>query len=200
MHTVVLTMRGSSRIQFIQNSLNSAGISNYRIFYGINGKKSGLRTVIPYEYDAPGSGYLIPPEHLGCTVSHWILWNSLLFENSTEDMFMVVEDDAIFRPNWKHALESALSCMPDDWDILYLGSCCAADKIKNQIGPNLFEGMPFCTHCYVVRKKALETLVSTNEQFYGKVDIQMYLNNRHLLKCFTVFTRVVDQHETEISD
>jgi hypothetical protein len=40
-------MRGSPRIPRLKENLNAAGISDYRIFYGLNGKKSGLKASIP---------------------------------------------------------------------------------------------------------------------------------------------------------
>ena len=200
MHTVAITMRGSSRISRLQANLDSVGIVDYRIFYGLNGSKSGLKASIPYEVDNPGSGYLIGAKHVGCSMSHWMLWNALDFDPSTPDMVMVLEDDIVFRPHWREMVEHALTKLPDDWDILYPGSCCAHGKLSRSIDSNLFEGMPLCTHCYIVRKKALKTLIDTNEEIFAPIDLQMYLKSRHLLKCFTIFPRVVDQDGTDLSD
>jgi GR25 family glycosyltransferase involved in LPS biosynthesis len=72
--------------------------------------------------------------------------------------------------------------------------------MSRELDSNLFEGMPLCTHCYIVRKKALKTLIETNEEIFAPIDLQMYLNSRHLLKCFTIFPRVVDQDGTDLSD
>lgn len=36
-------MRGSPRIKRIKRNLDAAGISDYRLFYGVNGEKSGLK-------------------------------------------------------------------------------------------------------------------------------------------------------------
>ena len=200
MHTVVITMRGSPRIPRLQSNLDSAGITDCRIFYGLNGAKSGLKASIPYEVDNPGSGYLIGEKHVGCSMSHWMLWNALDFEPSTPDMVMIVEDDILFRPHWKETVERALTKLPEDWDILYPGSCCSAGKLSRELDSNLFEGMPLCTHCYIVRKKALKTLIETNEEVFAPIDLQMYFKSRHLLNCFTIFPRVVDQDGTHLSD
>lgn len=99
METVIITMRGSPRIPRLKENLESAGINNYRIFYGLDGKKSGLKASIPYEVDNPGSGYTICHKHVGCTMSHWMLWNALEFDPNTPDMVMILEDDVLFRPH-----------------------------------------------------------------------------------------------------
>lgn len=198
METVVLTVRGSPRIQRVQNHLKESGIIDYRIFYGLNGAKSGLKASIPYEIDLPGSGYIIDSKHVGCTVSHWMLWNALDFEPSTPDMVMILEDDIILLPHWRETVERALTKLPDDWDILYPGSCCASGKMGRELDFNLFEGMPLCTHCYIVRKKALNTLIETNEEVYAPIDLQMYFKSRDMLKCFTILPRVADQDNTKL--
>ena len=193
-------MRGSSRIPRLQRNLDSAGVTDYRIFYGLNGAKSGLKASIPYEIDAPGSGYLICSKHVGCSMSHWMLWNALDFDPSTPDMVMVLEDDILFRPHWRETIERALTKLPEDWDILYPGSCCAHGKLSRELDSNLFEGMPLCTHCYIVRKKALKTLIETNEEVFAPIDLQMYFKSRQHLKCFTIFPRVADQEDCALAD
>ena len=200
METVVLAMRNSSRIPRIRRNLKNAGIEKYRIFYGVNGQKSGLKASIPYEFDNPGSGYLIGAKHVGCSLSHWMLWSALDFDPNTPDMVMILEDDAIFRSHWKEFVERALTKLPEDWDILYPGSCCTRNRMGRELDSNLFEGMPLCTHCYIVRKKALNTLIETNEEVYAPIDLQMYFKSKHLLKCFTIFPRVVDQENCELPD
>lgn len=200
METVVITMRGSSRIPRIKRNLNAAGISDYRIFYGVNGEKSGLKASIPYEFDNPGSGYLIGAKHVGCSLSHWMLWSALEFERSDWDYVMILEDDILFRSHWKETVDIALKKLPDDWDILYPGSCCTRNRMGRELDSNLFEGMPLCTHCYIVRKKALKTLIETNNEVWAPIDLQMFFKSKHLLKTFTIFPRVADQEGCELPD
>lgn len=200
METVVITMRGNSRIERMRQNLASAGVSDYRIFYGLNGVKSGLKASIPYEVDHPGSGYLICSKHVGCAMSHWMLWNALEFEPSTPDMVMILEDDILFRPHWRETVERALTKLPENWDMLYPGSCCASGRMGRELDSNLFEGMPLCNHCYIVRKKALKTLIETNEEFYAPIDLGMYFNSRQHLNCFTIFPRVADQEGCILSE
>jgi GR25 family glycosyltransferase involved in LPS biosynthesis len=115
-------------------------------------------------------------------------------------MVMVLEDDILFRPHWRETVERALTKLPENWDLLYPGSCCAHGKISREYDSNLFEGMPLCTHCYIVRKKALKTLIETNEAIYAPIDLQMYFNSRQHLNCFTIFPRVADQEGMILAD
>lgn len=200
METVVLTMRGSSRIRRLQRNLATAGISDYRLFYGVNGEESGLKASIPYEFDNPGSGYLIGAKHVGCSLSHWMLWSALEFERSDWDKVMILEDDVIFRSHWKETVDIALTKLPEDWDILYPGSCCTRNRMGRELDSNLFEGMPLCTHCYIVRRKALKTLIETNNEVWAPIDLQMFFKSKHLLKTFTIFPRVVDQEGCELPE
>lgn len=193
-------MRGSSRIRRLQRNLATAGISDYRLFYGVNGEKSGLKASIPYEFDNPGSGYLIGAKHVGCSLSHWMLWSALEFERSDWDKVMILEDDVIFRSHWKETVDIALTKLPEDWDILYPGSCCTRNRMGRELDSNLFEGMPLCTHCYIVRRKALKTLIETNNEVWAPIDLQMFFKSKHLLKTFTIFPRVVDQEGCELPE
>lgn len=193
-------MRGSPRIRCLQRNLATAGISDYRLFYGVNGEKSGLKASIPYEFDNPGSGYLIGAKHVGCSLSHWMLWSALEFERSDWDKVMILEDDVIFRSHWKETVDIALTKLPEDWDILYPGSCCTRNRMGRELDSNLFEGMPLCTHCYIVRRKALKTLIETNNEVWAPIDLQMFFKSKHLLKTFTIFPRVVDQEGCELPE
>lgn len=202
MKTIVLTMRGSSRIERVQNHLKDCGITDFKLFYGINAVKSGLKTEFTYDIDFPGAGYKINDKQLGCTLSHWILWNHLEFvsRDLEDDYWMIVEDDVVFRDGWKQKIEDALRDLPKDWDTLYAGHCCLMDKIDGYVREGLLIAKPFCTHCYIVRKKALQVLIDENEKIWAPVDIQMYFGSSKKLKTFAIYPRVADQDGTVISD
>lgn len=197
---VMLTCTGSTRSHDTLLHLDlERGVEPLDYFIGISGKKSGLKASIPYEIDNPGSGYLISDKHVGCSLSHLMLWKALWF-NGDEDFWMIVEDDVRLRENWRERVEYAIKTVPEDWDIIYPGSCCSNGRRGREVGDGLFEGMPLCTHCYIVRKKALPTLIATNEEIWAPIDLQMYHKSAHLLKCYTLFPRVADQDGTELHD
>jgi GR25 family glycosyltransferase involved in LPS biosynthesis len=201
MKTIAITLRNSDKIPRLEEHLKNSGISEYQIFYGINGPKSGLATTIPFDIDSPGSGYKIGPTTLGCTLSHWNLWNTLDFQSrngDTTEFWMVVEDDVLFKDGWKNEVESAIKDAPPDWDMIFPGSCCLGGRIKSTIRAGLVEAWPLCTHCYIVRKKALKTLIETNEEQYGPIDVQLYFKSFPNMKIYAIDPRVADQFETFI--
>lgn len=200
MESIVITMRGSNRIPRIQKHFKENGVDNYRFFYGIDGPKSGLVASVSYEVDKPESKLVMHPKQLGCFLSHWMLWKSLDFDPSTPDAVQIFEDDVLLRPHWKETVERALTKLPEDWDILFPGSCCAGDKRKKEYDSNLFEGFPLCNHHYIVRKKALKTLIESNEEFCQPIDIQSYYRSGPLLQSFIIFPRVSDQVDTVFPD
>jgi GR25 family glycosyltransferase involved in LPS biosynthesis len=198
--TIVLTSSGSDRSGIYHKNLSDAGITNYRVFCGVNGKKSGLKASIPYEIDNPGSGYTIDAKHIGCSLSHWMLWKALDFGECGTPFWMVVEDDVVFRENWRERVEKALETVPPGWDMIYPGSCCTIGRRGKEVGDGLFEGVPLCTHCYIVHRRALPTLISTNEEVWAPIDLQIQFKTAHLLKSYILFPRVADQYGTEIHD
>lgn len=200
MDSVVITLRGSHRIERLKQHLTKSGICDFRLFYGIDAPYSGIATTLTYEIDNPGSGYIMSQKLVGCSLSHWMLWKTLEFDRSTSDAVMIFEDDVILHSEWKKIVDNAILKLPDDWDILFAGSCCASDKLRKQIDHNLFEGVPLCLHFYIVRKKALKILIETNEKFSGPIDIQIYFNSNKHLKSYIIFPRVADQVNTVLSD
>jgi GR25 family glycosyltransferase involved in LPS biosynthesis len=198
--SVVITMRGSNRIPHIQNHFKESGVDNYRFFYGFDGPKSGLIATVSYEIHNPESKLVIHSKQLGCFMSHLMLWKALDFDPNTPDAVQVFEDDVILRPHWKETVERALTKLPEDWDILFPGSCCAGDKRKKEYDSNLFEGFPLCTHFYIVRKKALKILIESNEEVCQPIDIQAYFRSAPLLQSFIIFPRVADQVDTVFPD
>jgi len=169
-------------------------------FYGINAPQLGVVTTLPYEVDNPGSGFNIGSRGVGCWLSHRSLWAALLL--LPEDYFLVLEDDAKFEVGWREKLDAALRDAPPDWDIIYVGACCAADKPRTQIRGDLYElKYPMCTHGYFVRKKALRYLIETQDaaRLYAPIDISLIFHSLPQMKVFTVFPTIMTQHGTVLS-
>jgi GR25 family glycosyltransferase involved in LPS biosynthesis len=133
---IVITQRGSKRIDFVTESLKKAGIERFRFFYGLNGAKSGLVATIKYGEDNPQNPESIGPKHIGCTMSHVMLWTALEMDESGADYWMIFEDDIVLRDGWREKVEQALRDVPNDWDILFAGSCCANGRVEEKVAEN----------------------------------------------------------------
>ena len=197
----VITLRETpERTQRCLSHLAEQGVTP-RLFWGINALNWGLKTEHPYEVDAPGSGYIMPQKHVGLHLSHYMLWRAL--EYVPESMHLIVEDDVVFRDGWRETLNKALADVPDDWDMLFVGSCNCDCLDKEEVAQNIFKikfGGPMCTHCYIVRPKALQTLAATQEKSWAPIDLALIFRSFGNLNVYTVLPRLADQHGQLISE
>ena len=174
-------------------------------FTGYDCSESGLITTHPYERDHPGSGYRIGPKTVNMCLSHLTMWRSCELLEGTNgaqpsDSFLFLEDDVRFRPDWYVRFSRAFAALPPSWDLLYVGSCCCADKQNNLIAPDLYRvRYALCTHAYAVRRKALSVLQAACARIYAGIDISMCLHGIPKLETYAILPRVADQFETVIS-
>jgi GR25 family glycosyltransferase involved in LPS biosynthesis len=167
-------------------------------FKGFDNKgKIHLKTNHTYDLDHPGSNYKIGPSSVGNILAHWVLWRA--FEAfGKDDYYHVMEDDIRLRHGWQENYETAMKSVPDDWDMIYPGNCCILESHQPHIKDNVYEGCPLCTHWYIVRRKALRTLIDTNSSAWGPIDIQINQRSAPKLKIYSILPRLADQHNTEI--
>ncbi len=166
-------------------------------FQGIHGATAGLRTVFPYERDAPGSGWNIGQKPVATWLSFYMLWSALnLLDNQ---YFMSCEWDAHFPANWRERTEAALRDVPMDFDLLYLGSCCCGEAPKNHVRGEVWDvRWPLCGQATIVAKKALPVMLRTQRKVYAPLDISLLLHTHAHLKVYTVLPTIVTQFHTEL--
>ncbi|MFA6241945.1 MAG: glycosyltransferase family 25 protein, partial [Candidatus Hydrogenedentales bacterium] len=167
--------------------------------FGINAEATGLITTKPYRSDDPSLGFLLPPRKVGCFLSHYMAWT--ICNHLDDDPIMIVEDDADFPEDWIERVQLALEHVPEDADMLYIGNCNCADKPKDQISGEIFEvRYPFCTHAYVVWKKALPVLLASQRgELSAPIDLSLYYKSYPKLRVYTVLPRIVAQRGTPLS-
>lgn len=166
-----------------------------QFFNGVHGEKFGLKAVHPYKIDYPDKNYTISFKEVGIWMSHWALWNVLNFLH--EPHFLILEIDALFPKDWHSRVVDALNSVPDDFDMLYIGSCCAEDKPKTLVKNQVWDvRWPACNHAYVVAKKALPVLLSTQRKCCSPMDISLIESTHPKLKIYTVLPSIVMQRDT----
>ena len=168
-------------------------------YYGLHAEKLGLRTIHPYQLDAPGSGFNMGPGPTGCWLSHRTLWSALLL--LPDDVFLILEDDAIFPSDWRDRLERNMRVLPDDWDVFYVASCCAENSWKTHVAEEVYEvRYPACLHGYMVRRKALMTMITTTDDStcYAPIDIGLMIHTLPHLRTYTLLPRLLEQVDTAI--
>lgn len=169
-------------------------------FRGINAAKWGLTTLNPYDE----SGKIVEQKHVGLHLSHYILWQ--MFHKSEEHYqhgdnceWTVIEDDCRFTDDWAENYDLARNHLPEDWDMLMLGSCCTEGRPTVHIGGNVYEvKYPLCTHAYVVRGKALSTLITTQEKAWTNIDISLFTLTYPELNVYTILPRIAYQDGMEL--
>lgn len=168
-------------------------------FYGLHASKLGIDTTLTYEVDVPGSGFKMGAKPTGCWLSHRALWAACLLVQ--DDEFLILEEDAKFPEDWRARYEAARAALPADWDALFLGSCCTAGRPSRHVAGEVYEvRWPMCLQAYLVRRRALETMIRTQDESrcYGPVDITLTFHTWPKLRVYTVLPRIVEQFDTDI--
>ena len=188
-----------SRAQVTLDHLRSMGVE-VELFRGFDGAVSGLSTETTYEIDHPGTNYRIGARTISLYLGHVAMWR--MCEVLDGDSFLILEDDVRFNPGWEEHFAFAIPALPSDWDLLYIGSCCAQGHGHHprQVSGHLHQvGYALCTHAYAVSKKALPVLIQACEKIYAGIDIAMCLHGIPQLKTYAFLPRLADQFETNIA-
>ncbi len=165
---------------------------------GIHAQTFGILSWRPYTIDHPALGYVIPMAHVGLCLSHYMVWS--MASVLPDDYVMVLEDDAEFPENWKARVDKALANAPEDWDMILAGNSNCSDKPTEYINGALFSvKYPFCTHAYIVRKKALPVLLDRVRDASLKIDVALITLAYPHLNIYTVLPRCIHQRGTVLT-
>lgn len=199
MRTICITLpEKPERKEAAQRHFAERGV-NAEFFVGINGQKMGVLTDHPYMLDRkPGDELFFVGYHgVGIFLSHYSLWNAMTL--LPDEHIFILEDDAKFDEDWKEKFDKAMQNVPRDFDILYIGSCDCESKKKRNIGHQIYEiKSPMCFHAYVVAKKAVQHLLTTNRDCYAPVDVSVTLHSYDKLKVYALLPRIVSQFNMEL--
>jgi len=111
----------------VHAALNAIGMKHRR-FAAIDGRTIGAT------YDHllwPGTRAITPYSVLGCALSHYLVVQE--FVEGSNDICLVLEDDAIVAEGCKTNLKRILAEAPPGWDMIKLASSCPYD------GPNVLK-------------------------------------------------------------
>lgn len=198
--TFCLTLKETpKRKEYAYNHFKQHNL-DVEFFDGIHGKKFGLSTVIPYMDDNPnwkpgdGSPHFISQGHIGCILSHFILWKTLSY--LPYDEILILEDDVILCDNFKEKFIKYKSELPDDWQYVFVGHCCLPPedqqlKVTNNIITS--NHSPMCTHAYMIKKSSIPILLDTNHQAWAHIDIQIQKRSLKQLKHYVFVPSLVEQ-------
>lgn len=125
---------------------------------------------------------------MGCALSHLALWMQLINEKPDINSYLILEDDARLKPDWRDRWEEAMQAkaIPENFDVVYLGGilppnreafeAMCVEKVNDyvaKVAPNSVFGQDppnryfhFCAYAYVLSRtgarKVVEYLKSRN--------------------------------------
>lgn len=167
----------------------------------VNGIHAATFAILCYRPNpfAGKAGELNVMPQAGLVLSHYMVWS--ICSHTPGDTFMILEDDAKFSFGWKERVDEAMKDLPEDWDIFLIGNSNTKDKPSRRINGEIYEvKYPFCTHAYIVRKKALPVLLAECRDCSMPVDTLMISRAYPKLNVFTLLPRAVDQRGTDLTE
>ena len=128
----------------------------------------------------------------GCFKSHVQVWKNILADDKLKNV-LILEDDATFAENFKEVLDVALSELPDDYDILYLGA--SEDNGQYRLNDDTFSVVrpsdhQWRTHAYMVNRKVLPELIKKAGTMYAAID-QVLVDMQPYIQCYSTDPYIV---------
>lgn len=185
---------------------NEQGINNIFWVAGIHAHKWGITGTHIYLLDGrPEEQFKIGDKKVGGFLSQYVVYNVM---NALPDShFMFMETDCQFVDGWKEKLNEELKNVPEDFDFLFVGSCCAANKEPIHVAGDVYEFpprenwtlYPQCGHCYIVAKKAVPHLIATQRDTANPADVSLIKYAFPQMKVYAILPRIAHQgHKTEL--
>jgi len=197
--TFCITLKDhDKRTDYAKNHFEEHGL-DVEFFEGIDAKKFGLSTKIPYTDDDPnwnkdcGTPHFISQGHVGCILSHYMLWR--IMEYLPYGEYLILEDDVELCKNFKEKLLNVKSRLPENWQYCFVGNCCLNKQDSIQIDDGIIQTVtpPLCTHAYMIKKSALSTLIETNSIAWSHIDIQIQKRSLPHLNYYVLDPPLADQ-------
>lgn len=191
--TLVLTVnRPIKRFDETVKHLDEIGIK-WEPFIGFDNQVCRLNSKETFDLDRAGER--LEAKHVAATLTHWAAWKVMSYQ--PDESFVALEFDVRFNEGWQEQFENAMSVLPDDWDLVFLGSCCTKGRNSYAVGKNLYDvRYPLSGHAIMYRKKCLETLLNVHQKINMPLDIAMFHLSLPLLRCYTILPRICEQHGT----
>lgn len=115
---------------------------------------------------------------MGCAASHLKLWTMLQGDAKEIQTYLIMEDDARLKPEWKDAWLKVQPNLPGDWECIYLGGVLPPNRegyelVKEpiipglcRIKPNTFFGQAeptrqfhFCAYAYILSRAGVRKIM-----------------------------------------
>ena len=110
---------------------------------------------------------------VGCATSHKTIWEEVA--KTKADLVLILEDDAVILPNFARKISAIISELPEEWDILYLGS--GQYTIEKRISPHLAQpSRIYGLFGYVLNWRGAQRLLAQCFPLRYQIDTELWLN------------------------
>ena len=110
---------------------------------------------------------------IGCAMSHKTIWEEVA--KTKADLVLILEDDAVILPNFARKISAIISELPEEWDILYLGS--GQYTIEKRISPHLAQpSRIYGLFGYVLNWRGAQRLLAQCFPLRYQIDTELWLN------------------------
>jgi GR25 family glycosyltransferase involved in LPS biosynthesis len=175
---------------FLELSKN-AGL-NVELFYGILGNRLGLSPKFTNEIERPGKNISLNDQAIGCTLSHFTLWNLLKY--LPEDEFLIFEDDAVINPDFVDKFTELYNKLPLDWEMVYVGWVPNGNDVHTII---VNDGISIrtvsATHAYLIKKTIINKLCDCVLPIQSPLDLTIINKVLPLIKYYVFDPCLVEQ-------
>lgn len=182
------------RKQFALNQLKENNI-NFTYWRGLYGRTSGLSTTLVHNYWPDGKPYYINPSMISLSLNHLFLYQHCLTNNY--EQVVILEDDFQLENGWRNRMATMLSCLPKDYDMVYLGWLYEGHKRKyKHVVDCLYNEVDDCifgTHAMLISNKGLKILAETNRSYDKPLDVSIYFKSLPKMKYFVCHPSIITQ-------
>lgn len=171
--------KSKKRKEFIEKQLNKFNFS-YKRFNAIDAKCTNFNlNDYNYKINKDLMNYFNKDNkkhigHLGCLLSHFMIYQTFL-NNSKAKYLMVFEDDVIFVDNFKETLIKRTEFIPNDWDLILLGSH-HYHTLSNNFNKEIFNGVYelnhkfYGTYGYILNKNSVKKILTYITHGFDLID------------------------------
>ncbi len=193
--TWVLTVdREIQRFNETAAHLDSLGVKWER-FDGMDNSICRLNPVETFDIDRAGER--IGPKHVAACLSHYLILKTMQYQ--PDDSWITLEYDARLPEDYQARFDHIIKDLPDDWQVVFLGSCCCAGRETKHIKGDIYEvHWPLCGHAQMIRKSALPVLLKDCQKIWAPLDIALFYGALTKLRTYTVIPPLVTQDGTPL--
>jgi len=189
-HTIAHKTLAPARFEWMASQAEAAKIDlNFFPWVTVDDIKD-----VPHQYSEAASrwrhGRAMKPTELACSLSHLQLWRQLL--NSTDDYYIIFEDDMAFEPNLDEIVRScftyrkarliklsALEHKPYRYDVI--------DTLPTGHQFIRFKKVPYSAGAYIISRSAAETMIPYCEKIHVAMDAMMCRTWNHKVASYGVY-------------